>query len=111
MPIKSMHSFAAPFISRMAAVNGQTRMLVVPTEHIEDPPPKIRYVKVGVVSSGVGSLLARHNPELNKPHTNIVELPGIKGEIVPMAWSAPSAKMRVCIDSEAGRHHNQFIPV
>lgn len=106
-----MHSFATPFISRMAAVNGQTRMLVVPTEHIEDSPPKIRYVKVGIASSGDGSLLARHNPALNKAHANIVELSGIKGEIVPIAWSAPSAKMWVCIESEAGRHHNQFIPV
>ena len=89
----------------------QTRVLVVSTEHIEDPLPKISYVKVGVVSSGGGCLFARHNPALNKAHTNIVGLPGIKGEIVPIAWSAPSIEMRVCIEAEAGRHHNQFILV
>lgn len=111
MPIKSTHSFASPFISRMAAVKGQTRVFMIPAEHIEDPPPKIRYVKVGVVSSGDTLLFARHNPALDKTHANIVGLSGIKGEIVPMAWSAPSAKMRVCIESEAGRHQNQFIPV
>lgn len=99
MPIKSRHSFAAPFISRMAAVKGQTRMLVVPAEHIKDPLPKIRYVKVGVISSSVGRLFARHNPALNKAHTNIEGLPGIKREIVSLAWSAPSAKMRVCIEA------------
>lgn len=92
MPIKSTHSFAAPFIPPMAAVKGQTRMLVVPAEHIENPLPKIRYVKVGVISSGVGRLFARHNPALNKAHTNIVGLPGIKHEIVSLAWAAPSAK-------------------
>ena len=111
MPIKSRRSFATPFISRMTAVKGQTRMLVVPAEHVEDPLPKIRYVKVGVVSSGIGCLFARHNATLNKAHTNIVGLPGIKGEIVSMAWPAPSAKMRVCIEAEAGRHPHQFIPV
>jgi len=95
----------------MAAIKSQTRMLVVPAEHIEDPLPKIRYVKVGIVSSSVGSLFARHNPALNKAHTNIEGLPGIKGEIVSLAWAAPSAKMRVCVEAEAGRHHNQFIPV
>jgi hypothetical protein len=95
----------------MAAVKGQTRALVVPAKHIKDTLPKIRYVKVGIISSGVGSFFARHNSALNKAHTNIVGLPGIKREIVSLAWAAPSAKMRVCIEAEAGRHHNQFILV
>ena len=65
MPIKSRHSFAAPFISRMTAVKGQTRMLVVPAEHIEDPLPKIGYVEVGVGHSGIGWLFTGHQLALD----------------------------------------------
>lgn len=64
MPIKSRHSFAAPFISRMVAIKGQARVLVVAAEHIEDPLPKIGYVEICKMIID-WRLIAGHQPALD----------------------------------------------